>query len=111
MEDLIQTLRGHYRLLLLSNTNEWHFDFCLNKFPVVGLFDDHVLSFRLGCRKPDSAIYAHALKRAEAPPEECVYIDDIREYVDAARTQGIHGIRFQGAARLKSSLRDLGIRV
>ena len=41
-------------------------------------------------------------------PEECIYIDDIKEYSDAASTIGIRGIHYTDHESLLTSLTGLG---
>lgn len=54
------------------------------------LFDDVVLSFEVGCRKPDERIYRTALRRLnEANPGQCLFIDDEREFCRGAEAIGI----------------------
>jgi putative hydrolase of the HAD superfamily len=110
MEELIRELKPEYRLVLLSNTNEWHFEHCLHNFPVLGLFDAWALSFQIGARKPDPAIFEKALDLAGVSPAESIFIDDIQTYVDAAARMGIESICFDSADQLKSDLLALGIR-
>jgi putative hydrolase of the HAD superfamily len=52
------------------------------------LFDHVVLSFEVGLRKPDPAIFALAAKRAAAAPGDCVLVDDLAPNCDAARATG-----------------------
>jgi putative hydrolase of the HAD superfamily len=110
MEDLIRELKEDHKLVLLSNTNEWHFDYCVRNFPVLDLFDAYALSFRIGARKPDPVIFEKALSLAGASPSEAVFIDDIQAYVDGAAELGIESICFESADQLKSELAALGIR-
>lgn len=109
MEELIRSLKGHYTLVLLSNTNEWHFEHCREKYPVVNLFDHHLLSYRVGCQKPNPLIYDKALSVANALPEETLYFDDIPAYVEAARELGWKGIRFQDREQVTREMKAQGI--
>ncbi len=109
MEEVIRALRGRYTLVLLSNTNEWHFEFCREKFPVVSLFDHYALSFRLGCAKPDPAIFERALAAAKAVPEETLYFDDIPAYVEAAARLGVRAVCFENRAQLERGLKEEGV--
>ena len=109
MEMLIRSLKGHYTLVLLSNTNEWHFEHCREKYPVVNLFDQHVLSYRVGCQKPNPLIYDKALAVANSLPEETLYFDDIPAYVEAARELGWKGICFQGRDQVTKEMKAEGI--
>ena len=109
MEELLRSLKDRYTLILLSNTNEWHFTYCYNTYSFLGFFDYHALSYKLGCRKPDPVIFDKAAKMAGADFENCLFIDDIQEYVDASSSLGIKGIRFQSCEQLTSELKSLGI--
>lgn len=111
MEALIRGLKGNYRLVLLSNTNDWHFTYCHGTFPFIALFDHYALSYKLGVRKPDPAIFEKALAMAGSEASESVFMDDIGEYVDAARSLGIHGLVFESCAKLKREFSALGIEV
>jgi putative hydrolase of the HAD superfamily len=109
MEDLMTSLKGNYQLVLLSNTNEWHFEHCERKFPVVRLFDHLALSYRLGCQKPDREIFEKALAMADACPEETLYMDDIPAYVESARRLGMKAVCFRDKAQLTEEMRRAGI--
>jgi len=107
--DIIEAVRGRHKLLVLSNTNEMHFEYAFERFDVLRLFDDYVLSYRVGETKPHPAIYSAALQKADCPPEDCVYIDDMEAYVAAARQFGMHAFVFRGAHQLEESLRHLSV--
>ena len=106
---LIRALKGRYRLGLLSNTNEWHFERHIRGVPVFPLFDAVTLSFEVRALKPAPEIYRDALRKLSLPPEACVFIDDIREYADGAAAVGIRGIRYTGHAELLEALSGLGV--
>ena len=106
---LIRALKGKYRLGLLSNTNEWHFLRHIRKTPVFPLFDSVTLSFEVGALKPEPEIYLDALRKLSLPPEECVFIDDIRKYAEGAAVVGIRGIQYTGPAELLRELSGLGV--
>jgi len=109
MESLIRSLKEQHTLVLLSNTNEWHFEHCREKYPVVSLFDHYALSYRLECRKPNPLIYEKAMAMANALPEETLYFDDIPAYVEAARKLGWKGICFQDRDQLRREMKAQGI--
>ena len=107
--ELIRSLKGKYRLGLLSNTNEWHFRHHIRNVPVFPLFDTVTLSFEVGVLKPEPEIYRDALRKIAIPPEACVFIDDVRENADAASALGIRGIHYQGHAELLAALARLEV--
>ncbi|MFK4070614.1 HAD family hydrolase [Streptomyces sp. NPDC029674] len=64
------------------------------RMTAAGLLDiaDHlVLSCEVGCAKPDPRIYEIALRRTGAEPARTLFIDDVAENVEAARSLGMAG--------------------
>ncbi len=109
MEELIRSLRERYTLVLLSNTNAWHFEYCFEHYPVTRLFQHYALSYRLGFRKPDPRIYRAALAMAGSPPEEALFFDDIPEYVQAAAGLGMRALRFENQSKLLREMKAEGV--
>jgi epoxide hydrolase-like predicted phosphatase len=87
--DLIRTLRGRYRLAILSNApprlSKW-----LAEWGILDLFDVVVCSGDEGLVKPDPAIFELVLARLGVAPEEAVFIDDTLTHVQAASALGLH---------------------
>lgn len=106
---LVRRLKPNHRLILLSNTNPWHWRYAREHFPIVSEFSDQVLSYEVGALKPHPAIYRAALEKAGAALR-IIFIDDIMTNVDAARLMGMRGIHFQSAEQLKRELATLGCR-
>jgi putative hydrolase of the HAD superfamily len=111
MSDLVKGLKGNYRLGLLSNTNEWHFEYTISRATVFELFESVTLSYRVGEMKPGARIYLDALSKLRLAPERCVYIDDVKEYAVAASDLGMKGIHFISRESLIASLKGLGVKV
>ncbi len=57
-------------------------------------FDELVLSCELGLAKPEAAIYAAAVRAAEAAASDCLFVDDSQENVEGARRAGLEAFRF-----------------
>jgi putative hydrolase of the HAD superfamily len=102
---LIKRLKKDYRLLCLSNTNMLHFEYCMKKFPLLQYFDDFILSYKIGKRKPHRKIFKAALTKAHCPAYACLYIDDIAEYVQTAEAMGMKAIHFKSVQQLKKQLK------
>jgi HAD superfamily hydrolase (TIGR01509 family) len=101
---LAQRLKARHRVYLLSNTNELHWDFIRRRFSFARNVDGAVLSYELGERKPEPAIYLSALRLAQVEPERCVFIDDRRENVLAAARMGFRAIHFKSEKDLRAEL-------
>jgi glucose-1-phosphatase len=107
---LLPHLKGRYRLILGSNTNELHATHFLKQFAApLGYFDALVMSHQIGVRKPRREFFEHCLRLAECAPSECVFIDDIATNVAGARECGLHGIVYTDIGDLQRCLIDLGI--
>jgi len=109
-ESLLAGIRQRFRLLLLSNTNAIHFEMLERTYPLLGQFDDKVLSYRVRAMKPSPAIYREAIARAACRPEECFYTDDIADYVAAAKREGMDAVQFESRAQIERELLARGIR-
>ncbi len=109
IEQLINRLKSSFKLLCISNTNQWHFEYCLETFPVLNSFDLFILSFKVGRKKPHNEIFKKAMAEADALPQECVYIDDIKDFVKAAECSGMKGIHFISVAQLERQLEVAGV--
>ncbi|RYZ55889.1 MAG: HAD family phosphatase, partial [Sphingobacteriales bacterium] len=95
---LLQQLRIHYDLVLLSNTNEVHEE-AFNKILMqnfnaqLGTFFDRVYySHRAGMRKPNSDIFQRVLDENGFSAAHTLFIDDSRQHVEAAAKLGIQTI-------------------
>jgi epoxide hydrolase-like predicted phosphatase len=108
---LVRQLKGRYRLGLLSNTSEWHFEYGIKPVEVFPLFDAVTLSFEVHAMKPDPRIYADMLAKLALPPEACVYIDDIAEYVEAGRSLGLRTIHYTTHEGLIKDLTSAGVKI
>lgn len=102
MEEAVLELKKTGKpLLLLSNTCEAHYSYLCRHFKFLASFDHPILSFEIGARKPERALFDAALKIANCKPEECFYTDDVAAYVEAARKLGIQAETYTTAAAFK----------
>lgn len=102
-------LKRNYKLVLLSNTDVMRYSFIKRKFPEIQIFDEYILSYEVGFMKPHPQMYRQALKKAEAGAEECVFIDDREENIEAAVKLGINVIHFKPQTNLESALQEMDL--
>lgn len=105
VEGEIRKLKKHYRLVLLSNTDKLHFEHIKNKFKIVDIFDDYVLSYETGIKKPNPLIFMKAVRKCKASPFSCMYFDDIPEFVMVARIMGVKAFQYKSYEKLISDLK------
>lgn len=110
ISDVLRAIRRRgLRLVLLSNTSIWHYEWVRSQFDVLAPFDAAVTSFEAGAIKPESVIYETALERIDCPAENCFYTDDIVENIEIGRTFGLNAEVFTSTADLVQQLADRGI--
>jgi len=98
-----------YRLVVLSNTCPPHVEWITRHFDVLQRFDERVFSYEVGVMKPDAAIYREAVAVAGCAAEECFFVDDLAENVEAARAEGLLGTEFIGVEPLQAALVRVGV--
>jgi putative hydrolase of the HAD superfamily len=103
---LLPLLKENYKLYLISNTNSIHKRHGYQDYEFLKLFDKLILSHEVKFIKPEEEIYREVEKASGFSPEEHIFIDDILEYVDAAKKLGWDGIRFVGYDDLVTNLKQ-----
>lgn len=96
---LIEELRKHYKVYLLSNTNSIHIEEIkeyISKYHPneewQNTFDKMFLSYEIGLRKPDANCYEHVLNEINLKAEETIFVDDSRANIKGAEKLGINCI-------------------
>jgi FMN phosphatase YigB (HAD superfamily) len=99
-----------YRLGVLSNTCESHWEHCVRRYAILReFFDAHALSYRIGAAKPDSAIFEAAARLAGVGPQDIFFTDDTPGHVEAARAAGFDAVQYTATAELVGELRRRGV--
>ena len=107
LADLIRSLRGHYKIGLLSNAWSDMRQVLDKRFHVADLFDELIISAEVGLAKPDPRIYRLAVQRLNVQPSETVFIDDMLKNVEAARLEGLHAIQYLDFEQMLAELNPL----
>lgn len=84
-----------YRIYILSNASSSFYDY-FSDFAPLDYFDGSVVSCDIHIVKPDIRIYGHLCEKYNLLPEECFFIDDRKENVEAAKAFGMSGAVFGG---------------
>jgi epoxide hydrolase-like predicted phosphatase len=96
MIELMHELKaaGYRMAMLTNNVREWE-PLWRSMLAVDELFEAVVDSGFVGCRKPESRIYALTLERIGLPAEACLFIDDVLVNCEGAEKAGMTAIHFQ----------------
>lgn len=96
-------------LYALTNWSAEKFGLMRERFAFLNHFEDILVSGEVGLKKPDPRIYDLLLERIGYDAEDCLFIDDARPNVEAARTLGFHAIHLDRPGALAQKLQDFGI--
>ncbi len=96
MIELMRELKaeGFQMAMLTNNVREWE-PLWRAMLPVDEIFETVVDSGFVGCRKPESKIYALTLERIAQPAEACLFVDDVLVNCEGARKAGINAVHFE----------------
>lgn len=102
-------LRPRYRTAMLSNSFVGAREREQQRYGFEEMADLIVYSHEVGMSKPDSRIYRLTCDRLGVQPAETLFVDDVEEYVDAAREVGLQAILFKDNAQALAEMeRRLG---
>ncbi len=100
MVELLEKLKSEgYKLYVLSNFGiDFHDVIAKNGFTFFDLFDGIFVSSFYQTVKPEREIFDMFLKKYELEAEDCLFVDDKEENVEAAVYRGFNGFLFRGDA-------------
>jgi len=100
--ELLRKIKDHYRIFLLSNSNEIHYLHYLDMFRHVSgykdfndLFEKAYFSFQLHLAKPGREIFEFVLRDSQLNPLQTLFIDDTLKHIETARKLSINGYHLQ----------------
>lgn len=103
--DILPALKENYKLVLLSNTNSIHREYGWKDYEFLKYFDCLILSHEVRSVKPEEKIYRAVEACTGLPPGEHIFIDDVREYAEAALKLGWDAVQFTGYENLVEELK------
>ena len=106
--EVLEQVKKHYTMFLLSNSNEIHYEvflrdlqlrFGYNEFD--DLFHRAYFSFDLHLSKPNPEIFEFVLYQHKLVPEETLFIDDLEIHIEAAKKLGLRTYHLQKPERVR----------
>lgn len=92
---------------ILSDNSRGNIAYYRKHFPFSKLAKPEMYSYRYHLTKPNPRFYRLLLKKLDAKPSECLFIDDHIENVRGARRIGMHSIHYISNPQLFRTLRRL----
>lgn len=100
---IMNNLTTKHPVWLLSNTNPYHI-LEEERFKLFDKITGGIYSFEVGSRKPEEDIYIKALEIAGVTAEKSLFIDDLIENVEMARSLNMNAIQFKSVNDLNEQL-------
>ena len=111
MLTLLDALNKKFKVFLLSNTNELHWQHLSRSYSLEQRCQGAMTSFRAGTMKPRAEIYLKTAECFKLEAEKTVFIDDIAEHVATAERLGWKGICHENTEATTVKLKALGVTV
>jgi HAD superfamily hydrolase (TIGR01509 family) len=108
-DDLFASIAKKHKLALLSNTDPIHVAHLESNFSFFRFFPRpaRIYSCSVRASKPSPVVFQAALKAVKTPASQAVFIDDIFEYAQVARSLGLQAIHYLNPSQLRSELNAL----
>ena len=90
--DFIQRVRQEYKLAIISNDSSRWSNYLRKKFDIDKCFDVISISGELKVKKPDERIFLYTVEKLGVRAEDCLYVDDRRSNLGAAKRVGMHPV-------------------
>lgn len=87
INELLHLLSSN-KLILFSNTWPSVIEF-LKEENVIEVFDEIIVSYKIGCKKPKRESYQHLLNKIDCLPQEVLFVDDNEKCREIAREIGM----------------------
>lgn len=94
--EALEKIKKHYKIFLMSNTNEIHYDLYVRDLQLRfgykefdSLFNKSYFSFAEHLEKPDPRFFELILDHEGLHPEETLFIDDMEVNIKAAQSLGM----------------------
>jgi len=110
-ENFVRQLKENgYKVYLLSNFGRSFLDVSKH-FKFIKYVDGGVISFEVKHIKPEPEIYNDLLEKYHINPKEALFLDDLKDNLDAASQLGFHTIQVSVFEKALEELRALGVKI
>jgi len=93
---LLEKVRKSYRIFILSNSNEVHYNKYLSDFSqnygygsFTDIFEKTWFSFQIHLQKPSREIFEYVIRDGNLDPSETLFIDDSIQHIESASGVGL----------------------
>jgi putative hydrolase of the HAD superfamily len=107
--EFARVLARRYPMATINNESRELNQYRIHRFELINCFSLFVSSCYVGLRKPDERIYRLATDLTQGVPDECCFIDDRPENIEAAAKAGFRTVLMKDVEQLQRDLAALGV--
>jgi len=107
MFELLDEISKIHPTYLLSNTNPSHWKYLENNFSLSKRVNGIMTSFEAKAMKPSKEIYEALIVKYSLKAENLIFIDDLKENIEAAKSSGWNGIHHTSFVETRKNLLSL----
>ena len=97
---LLKELSHKYSLWIISNTSNGQINSLKSKFDFFQYFNGIITSESAGSPKPNISIFVYAMRKANAPPNDSIFVDDSMKNIQSAESLGINTHHYKNHDKL-----------
>jgi glucose-1-phosphatase len=105
----IRSLRGKYKIGMLSNAWKGALDQVARDHHFISAFDAVIFSADVHLRKPDPRIYHLMIARLGVKANEAVFVDDFKDNIEGAKAVGLRTVHFKWREDAIRQLKEMGV--
>lgn len=110
--DVLKKLKSNgYNIFVLSNFIDDPFSYVKEQYDFFKILDGLVISYQEHFIKPEKEIYEILIKRYNLNPQECVFLDDYKEFLEPAKIMGMSIILVENNTDINKKLRELKVNI
>lgn len=104
-----QLKKNGYHVYILSNYSKHAYEKTIDALSFLEDVDGALFSYEVHQVKPEPEIYRSLLQKFHLNAAECVFLDDRKENIEAAKQQGISSIQFHSYEQAVLELQEYGV--
>ncbi|MFC2143591.1 HAD family hydrolase [Candidatus Aenigmatarchaeota archaeon] len=109
--NIVKKLKKHYRLFMLTNNSPLGEKYIKENTEFEQIFDKIIISYHEKMKKPDPEFYKKVIEGTDIKFNECVYLDDREDLVEAGRKLGMKSIVYTTVQDFIEKITSFGVKL
>ena len=103
---VIDKYKDKYSLYIISDIPQDNYEYLSNTYDFISKVNGGIYSYQEKIIKPDIEMFTRLLNRYHLQADECIFIDDRKNNVEASQSLGIHSIHLTDYKQLEEKLEE-----